>query len=241
MWLKACLNGPRPAGSHPCLPITPDELAQEGRKAVASGAVALHFHPRAQNGKETLESSAIAAAIKAVRNACPGIPIEVSTALWIEGDAALRSELVRQWIELPDSAGVNFGEPGAVELAQLLLSKGVGVEAGLFSPSDAQRLVDSGLAPSCSHLQIEPILAGSVAEALATAQAIEQVLNHASLTTPRLLHGKDISAWPMAAYAASQGYATRIGLEDTLLLPGGEVAQDNAELVQTVWLSFANR
>jgi len=36
----------------------------------------------------------------------------------------------------------------------------------------------------------------------------------------------------MLEYAFLQGYSTRIGLEDTLLLPDGRIARDNAELVQ---------
>jgi hypothetical protein len=48
----------------------------------------------------------------------------------------------------------------------------------------------------------------------------------------RLLHGdRDAIAWPMLDVALHYGYDTRIGLEDTLTLPGGERAKDNAELV----------
>lgn len=133
---------------------------------------------------------------------------------------------------LPDSTGLNFGEPGAVELAQTLLSRGVGIEAGLFRAEDAQVLVAAGIAQACNHMQIEPILTTDPSEALAIAQSIEQVLDDAGVTIPRLLHGKDATAWPMLAYAFAQGYATRIGLEDTLLLPDGQIARDNADLVR---------
>jgi len=83
-------------------------------------------------------------------------------------------------------------------------------------------------------------LTTNIAEALATAQSIEQVLEDAGVTTPRLLHGKDATAWPMLEYAFSRGYATRIGLEDTLMLPDGRIARDNAELVQAA-CSFGTR
>ena len=236
MWLRACLNGPRPRGSAPTVPITPGELAHDRRSAVDAGAVALHMHPRGVDGMETLEPEPMAAALTAVRKTCPGIPIEVSTAAWIEGDVARRLACVRRWTELPDSAGVNFGEPGAVELATTLLARGIGVEAGLFHADDAHRLLAAGLAQHCHHVQIEPILALGAAEALATVQAIEGVLDTAGVRTPRLLHGKDATAWPMLAYAIAQGYATRIGFEDTLMLPNGEPARDNAELIRTAHL-----
>lgn len=232
MWIRACLNGSRTVGSHPALPITPGQLGEEGRRAIDAGAVALHIHPRNHEGHESLEAEVIEAALLELRKACPDVPLEVSTAAWIEGNVARRLAYVRQWSVLPDSAGVNFGEPGAVDLAQALLARGVGVEAGLFCAEDARQLITSGLAPDCNHVQIEPILTTNAADALLVAQAIEQVLDDAGIKTPRLLHGKDATAWPMLQYAFSQGYATRIGLEDTMLLPDGRLAIDNAELVR---------
>lgn len=235
MWIRACLNGSRTVGSHPALPITPIQLGAEGRRAIEAGAVALHIHPRNQAGEESLEAEVIEAALLELKMACPGVPLEVSTAAWIEADVMRRLNCVRQWTVLPDSAGVNFGEPGAVELAKTLLARGIGVEAGLFTAEDARLMVASSVAQDCNHLQIEPILTQNVTEALAIAQSIEQVLDDAKVTPPRLLHGKDATAWPMLAYALSQGYATRIGLEDTLILPDGRMACDNAELVQAAY------
>jgi len=232
MWIRACLNGSRAAGSHPALPITPSQLGEEGRRAIEAGAVALHIHPRNQEGDESLEAEVIEAWLMELRKTCPGVPLEVSTAAWIEGDVTRRLACVRQWSALPDSAGVNFGEPGAVELAKTLLARGIGVEAGLFSAEDARLMVAAGVAQDCNHIQIEPILTTNITEALMIAQSIEQVLDDARVTTPRLLHGKDTTVWPMLAYAFSQGYATRIGLEDTLILPDGRMTRDNAELVK---------
>jgi uncharacterized protein (DUF849 family) len=46
-----------------------------------------------------------------------------------------------------------------------------------------------------------------------------------------LLHGLDESCWPLLEHAGARGVQTRIGLEDTLLLPDGAVADGNAALV----------
>jgi uncharacterized protein (DUF849 family) len=46
-----------------------------------------------------------------------------------------------------------------------------------------------------------------------------------------LLHGLDESCWPLLEHAAARGVQTRIGLEDTLLLPDGSTADGNAALV----------
>jgi 3-keto-5-aminohexanoate cleavage enzyme len=61
--------------------------------------------------------------------------------------------------------------------------------------------------------------------------SIEQVLSGAGIALPRLLHGTGVTAWPLLVEAARRGCQVRIGLEDTLLMPGGELAPDNAALV----------
>ena len=46
-----------------------------------------------------------------------------------------------------------------------------------------------------------------------------------------LLHGMDQSCWPLLEHAGACGVQTRIGMEDTLRLPDGSTAVDNAALV----------
>ena len=67
--------------------------------------------------------------------------------------------------------------------------------------------------------------------ALATVASIEQVLDSAQEGVPRLLHGAEATAWPLLAEAPRRDYQVRIGLEDTLRLPNGRPAPDNASLV----------
>ncbi len=137
---------------------------------------------------------------------------------------------MRAWTALPDFVSVNFSEEGAVELCHVLIDRGVGVEAGLATLADAQLLLDAGLADRCLRLLFEPDEDEPNA-ALATVQAIEALLDAASVRTPRLLHGMDATAWPLLDAAIERGYDTRIGLEDTLYLPDGQPARDNAQLV----------
>ncbi|MEV0837988.1 3-keto-5-aminohexanoate cleavage protein [Actinocatenispora sera] len=49
---------------------------------------------------------------------------------------------------------------------------------------------------------------------------------------PVLLPGEDGGAWPVLRLALRRGLDTRIGLEDTLRLPDGSIAADNAALVR---------
>jgi uncharacterized protein (DUF849 family) len=48
---------------------------------------------------------------------------------------------------------------------------------------------------------------------------------------PVLLHGLDESCWPLLEHAGARGVQTRIGMEDTLRMPDGSIAPDNAALV----------
>jgi hypothetical protein len=54
-------------------------------------------------------------------------------------------ELVRGW-SAPDYTTVNLSEPGATEVMEALLQGGVGIEAGVWTVEDAERLAASGLA-----------------------------------------------------------------------------------------------
>jgi uncharacterized protein (DUF849 family) len=111
-----------------------------------------------------------------------------------------------------------------------VFSKGGSIESGLSTAADARLLIEIGLAGRCVRLLIEPDEPETTA-ALATVRAIEALLDSAGIQTPRLLHGSEAAAWPLLDQALRCGYDTRIGLEDTLALPDGSPARDNAQLV----------
>jgi uncharacterized protein (DUF849 family) len=229
--LKACLNGARRPSDHPCCPITPAELAIAGADAVAAGAAALHVHPRGDDGAETLDGASIAAAMDALR-AAVAVPIGVSTGAWFLPDPDDRLRAIDGWTALPDFASVNIHEAGALRIADALLDRGVGVEAGIWTADAARTLVDSGLAARCLRFLFEP-MEQDVDAALANVGAIERALTGVAPTVPRLLHGIFATAWPVLDHAMAHGYDTRIGLEDTLVRPDGTEARDNADLVRT--------
>jgi uncharacterized protein (DUF849 family) len=64
------------------------------------------------------------------------------------------------------------------------------------------------------------------------AKAIIDVLGAAGVTLPQLLHGYEKTKWPLFRYAIALGLDTRIGFEDGGLLPTGETAVDNADLIR---------
>jgi uncharacterized protein (DUF849 family) len=228
--LKVCSNGTREQGAHPALPITPSQLGQDAAAAAGAGAAAVHVHPRGPDGRQTLAPGPCGHAVASIRAACPGLPVGLTTGAWIEPDPARRLALIEQWQVPPDFASVNLGEPGAVQLANVLHERGIGVEAGLWNPDDAHLLVRSGLAGRTLRVMLEP-QEEDPAAAVANADATERVLRAAGVRVQLLLHGMEAATWPLLEVALDRGLAVRIGLEDTLRLPDGSVAPDNAALV----------
>jgi uncharacterized protein (DUF849 family) len=231
MLLQAAINGSRTAADHPAVPLYPEQLAEAAVASVAAGAEAVHLHVRARDGRESLAPQDLTRALVAVREACGAVPVGISTGAWIEPDPARRLAAIRSWRARPDFASVNFHETGAAELAEALLDLGVAVEAGLATPTGAEWLVEAGLETQCLRILIEP-QERELPAALDTVAAIERILDHPAPSTTRLLHGTEATAWPLLAEAARRGYDMRIGLEDTLRMPEGGTAADNAELVR---------
>jgi len=90
---------------------------------------------------------------------------------------------------------MNFSENGAEELARVLIARGVGVEAGLWTASDASRLVGSGLTGDCGWLLLEPT-DEDLEAAHEVVRGIESALEGVPPEVPRLLHGRRNTTWP---------------------------------------------
>ncbi|MGH9929493.1 MAG: 3-keto-5-aminohexanoate cleavage protein [Pyrinomonadaceae bacterium] len=232
--IKAAINGGRSRTEHEAIPVTPDEQAAAVVECAAVGANVIHLHIRSTSGdpseRESLQAADVARTLLAVRFASPKAQIGVSTGAWILPDVVARFEAVKVWEVLPDFVSVNFSEDGAVELAGLLLSRRVDVEAGLCDAATAEVFLKSGLATRCIRALIEP-QEQELESALQTVNAIERVLRSGAVELPLLLHGTEATVWPMMDEAIARGYDVRVGLEDTLVLPDGRMARDNAELV----------
>jgi uncharacterized protein (DUF849 family) len=236
--LQVALNGHRGPDEHPAIPRTPEDLAREARASVDAGADVAHVHAY-DDDEETLKSEPCAAMVRAVRAACPGVPISQTTALYIAGDdPERRLALVAGWTDLPELVTANQGEEGIVELCEHLLDRGVGIEAGLLSSADAEAYVDSPIAARCTRVLVEPLDADPAA-AVAHAEAMEKVLAEAGIELEQVHHGDLVASWAVSERAARRGHGIRTGLEDTTVMPDGTLARDNAELVREAKRLFA--
>jgi uncharacterized protein (DUF849 family) len=249
--IKAAINGARMKAEHTAIPVSPDEQAAAALECLRAGADAVHLHVRSTAGisfdaenetdnlaKESLYAEDVARTLLAVLAVCSKSQIGISTGAWILPDTAERLQAVAAWEVVPGFASVNFSEDRAVELAQLLLSKGVEVEAGLCDANAAEVFHRSGLVDRCLRVLLEP-QEQEMAAALQTVSEIESALDTAKEdipqrvphALPRVLHGTEATAWPMLKEAIKRGYGVRIGFEDTLVLPDGSIARNNIELV----------
>jgi uncharacterized protein (DUF849 family) len=227
IYVKACINGARTPDAHPNLAVSPAQLAAEAVAAHQAGAKAVHMHPKSDDGVDSLLPQHVDAAVSAVRLAAPGLPLGVTTGFWALPDVDARLRAVDGWTVLPDFASVNWHEPGSEDLARLLMSKGLGVEAGIFHAEAAESWAASEIAAHCLRVMIELGPDGDIATA---DDLLSQVLAAGS-RAPVLLHGMNESCWPLLEHAGACGVQTRIGMEDTLRLPDGSTAVDNAALV----------
>jgi uncharacterized protein (DUF849 family) len=222
MAVKACLNGGRTPAEHPAVPLTPAELAADAIDVRRAGAFAVHVHPRDAKGAETMQAPACEAAVAAIRAAAPGLPVGLSTSEAIDPDPFARAAAVRAWRRAPDFVSVNLSELGWAGIVRAALHSGVGVEAGIATPADAEAFASSPFTHQVTRALVE--VDGGVEDARAIAQLIPDGV-------PQLWHGYGARTWDVVSAGAAAIVDIRIGLEDVLVLPDGRVAANNAELI----------
>jgi uncharacterized protein (DUF849 family) len=236
--IQVCLNGQRGTGDGAAVPVTPDAMARSAAAAVAAGAGEVHVHPKSPCGDDTLSPLFLASALTAIRDAVD-VPVGVTTGAWTEPEPQRRIERIASWTVLPDHASVNWHEPGAEEVAQALLARGVAVESGLWSgTAGVRKFLGSPLASRSLRVLVEVTDPDPLTAEDSAIQFLAELARSGGVGSkgdvrgaPMLLHGEDGGAWPVLALARRLGLATRIGLEDTLLLPDGMPASSNAQLV----------
>ncbi len=183
------------------------------------------------DGEETLSAGPNAAVVEAIRALVSQASISLTTRDGLAPSAKAKLEAIAKWTALPDLVTANQGEEDIAAVCELLISRGVGIEAGLLAVEDAEAFAGSGIAMRCVRVLLEPLDANAD-EAVEHAKEMETILERAEIDLPRVYHGDGIASWAVNRYGATRGHGVRTGIEDTPVLPDGRLARDNAELVR---------
>ena len=230
MLIKIALNGARPKKQNKYIPQSLDEIGKEVKLLFENGHKVFHIHCYDGNGNESLKPEDVNNLVSLVKSISPEIQLGISSGDWIEPDLAKRKSHIKGWINIPDFISVNIIEDDAIEISELLISKGVKIEAGLNEKKAAEKFVESGLYKDCFRILIEPE-PEKLNEAIECINEIEEVLNKNGVEVPRLLHGFNSVSWEILREAKRRGYDSRIGMEDTISLENGEPVKSNLELI----------
>jgi uncharacterized protein (DUF849 family) len=226
--IQCALNGGYGRGDHPDVPVTLEQLVTDAVACRAAGAGSVHLHPRRpSDGTETLAAEVHDVVVAAIRDAVPDLEISCSTQEDIDrGGAPDRATAVRAWRSPPDLVSLNLAEDGAIELGSVLLECRIGIEAGVFTLADADRLLAAPWAGAIDRVLVEVIFERDDAAAVELARAIDARV--AVLERPRLWHGDARANWAVVDAGLAAGVDVRVGLEDTLVGRDGGPAPANA-------------
>ena len=236
--LQVTPNGPWGKDMYPAMPTTLAELLSELRRCFEAGAEGVHLHVRGLNGEETLDPVVVNDTCQRVRETAAevgtSVEIGLTTGEWIVPDLGNRMAMISEW-EGVDCATVNLSESGFERVMRAMLGAGIGIDVGLWAPVEMDRLVSSGMLGLAQRVSIElspgepNFLQGTP---LDLARQVNEALDEAGSTCPRLTHGMNDWTWPLVEDAFSRGHDTRVGFEDSIYLPDGSRAADNAQLVK---------
>lgn len=218
---------------HAALPVATDEIVETARSCHAAGADGIHLHVRDRAGRHSLDAGLYRETIAELRQAVPQMGIQITTESAGVFDVQAQYECLQQ--VHPEWASISVREIArAPELAPrvyaLCADQGTRVQHILYDAADAELLArwqDGGVVNSD---QVDRLL---VLGRYATSQE----------SIPRDLdafpNGPD--PWMVCAFgrqehlclqrAAQLGGDVRVGFENSLTTPEGEVWVDNAASV----------
>ncbi|TVR82331.1 MAG: 3-keto-5-aminohexanoate cleavage protein [Chitinophagaceae bacterium] len=237
----------------PYIPYTPEEIAEEGKRAVDAGASILHIHARQDNGMPAYDVETYRKIGEEVRKRCPEVIINYSTgAIGISKEERIQHVLALK----PEMAALNMGSMNYAIYSKKQKSfyhdfvfqnsfsdirfflekmKSVGTipEMEVFDNGhihNSAPLIDMELIP-------KPYVFSFVMGVLGGMPISTQNLLHQAASVPEGAHWQVIGIgrkqWQLIAAAITIDGHIRVGLEDNFYLPSGEMATSNGKLVES--------
>ncbi len=243
----------------PYIPYTPDEIAAEARRCADAGASIVHIHARQDNGMPAYDVETYGRIDEAVKAQCPDLIINYST-----GAIGLEREMRVHHIRAlkPDMAALNMGSMNYAIYSRkaktfyhdhvfanpfkdiqyflaAMNEAGTRPEMECFDTghiNNARPLIDMGiLQPPFQFSLVMGVLGGIPASTKNLLHQVEQLPENSFWQ----VIGIGTKQWPLVAAALTLGGNVRVGLEDNLYLPNGELAKSSAEGVETA-VTLAN-
>jgi uncharacterized protein (DUF849 family) len=241
----------------PAIPYTPEEYAAEARRIVDEGGVHIHIHARRPDGTPSYEAEDFRAIHDAIRAEVGDAAILNFSTGTIGVPVEKRIEYLRACP--PEVAAVNMGSMNyakysrrrkdfvfkavfpnpfdeIIALLQALRELGIKPEHECFDLGHVGSLwplIDMGVLEAPLHVDFVMGVVGGIPP---TARNLAAMADNLEWAAPGLRHhwgviGISREQWTLLAAALSLGGSIRVGLEDNLYLPGGEMARSNGDLV----------
>jgi 3-keto-5-aminohexanoate cleavage enzyme len=243
----------------PAIPYTPAEYAAEARRIVDEGGVMIHIHARKPDGTPSYEIEDFSAISEAIRaevgdevivnfsTGTIGVPVEKRVAYL----RACRPEVAALNMGSMNYAKYSrsrkefvfkmvFANPfeEIVELLEAMNELGIKPEHECFDighVGSLAPLIDMGVLKTPLHVDcVMGVVGGIPPTARNLAAMVENIPRGGGSGGPRNhwgVIGISRDQWMLVAAALTLGGSIRVGLEDNLYLPNGEMARSNGELI----------
>ncbi len=245
-------------GQSPYLPVTPDEIAEDSRRACDAGASVLHLHARdPKTGAPSADIDIFSEVVEKVRAACPNAIINCTTGGGMGMSDEERIAIVPR--AKPDMASFNMGSmtyglynsaadkwvldypwmnsfKSMSYFGQVMKDNGAKPELEIYDVAminNAHLLAQAGVLVKPLHFQFVMGLPGQVIPS--TPKNLVHLVESARLMDPACTFSACAAGraqFPIVTLAAILGAANiRTGMEDNIYISKGELAKNNGELV----------
>jgi uncharacterized protein (DUF849 family) len=241
----------------PAIPYTPEEYAAEARRIVDEGGVHIHIHARKPDGTPSYEIEDFAAIADAIRGEVGDAAIINFSTGTIGVSVEKRIEYLRAC--RPEVAALNMGSMNyakysksrkqfvfamvfqnpfeeIVQLLEAMNELNIKPEHECFDighVGSLAPLIDMGVLKTPLHVDCVMGVVGGIPPTARNLAAM--VDNIPGARDSELAHwgviGISRVQWMLVSAALALGGSIRVGLEDNLYLPSGEMAKSNGELI----------
>jgi 3-keto-5-aminohexanoate cleavage enzyme len=243
----------------PAIPYTPAEYASEARRIVDEGGVMIHIHARKPDGTPSYEVEDFAAITQAIR-AEVGEEVIVNFSTGTIG-VPLEKRVTYLRECRPEVAALNMGSLNyakysrsrkefvfsmvfqnpfeeIIELLEAMNELHIKPEHECFDVGHVGSLaplIDMGVLKTPLHVDcVMGVVGGIPPSARNLAAMVDNIPAGGGSAGPRNhwgVIGISRDQWMLVAAALTLGGSIRVGLEDNLYLPNGEMARSNGELI----------